>query len=264
MREAAGQSRRFAATPWLVASLLCAHASWLAWSATWQSPTLNEPGHLAAGIAHWQLGRFEPYAVNPPLVRMIAAIPVIAAGCETDWADWRGRPGERPEFALGAAFVRANGSRTQRLMELARWACLPFSLLGAWMCFVWGRALFGPRSGLLACALWCVGPNLIAHGQLITPDVAAAATGLVALWTLWKWLDHGGWGRATAAGAACGLAILTKFSWLILGIAVPILWLITRRLKCGDRHQAHAGAGTCCSWLWPPSSPSMSSTSAML
>jgi len=202
------------------------HAVWLAWSATWQSPTLNEPGHLASGLAHWSLGRFEPYAVNPPLVRMIAAIPVMAAGYEADWSGLRGRPGERPEFILGSQFIEANGPRSQRLFNLARWACIPFSLLGAWMCFIWGRALFGDLAGVLACGLWCVEPNIIAHGQLITPDVAATSLGLVAMWTFWRWLRNPGWLRGALMGAALGLAIIAKFSWLFLIGAWPALWLL--------------------------------------
>ncbi|HVJ88062.1 MAG TPA: hypothetical protein VM452_20530, partial [Caulifigura sp.] len=156
MTEVAGQpSSGRRAVHVALAILLIAHATWLAWSATWQSPTLNEPGHLASGLAHWSLGRFEPYAVNPPLVRLVAALPVMAVGYHADWSDLRGRPGDRPEFLLGSAFINANGRDSQRLFVLARWACIPFSLLGFWMCFIWGRTLFGDIAGLFAASLWC-------------------------------------------------------------------------------------------------------------
>jgi 4-amino-4-deoxy-L-arabinose transferase-like glycosyltransferase len=207
-----------------VICLLVVHAVWLGWSATWQSPTLNEPGHLASGIAHWTLGRFEPYAVNPPLVRMVAAVPVLAAGYESDWSSLRGRPAERAEFILGSNFIKANADRSQRLFELARWACIPFSVIGAWMCYVWGRALYGESAGLLACALWCIEPNIIGHGQLITPDVAATSFGLVAMWTFWQWLNRPGWVTATVAGVGLAAAILAKFSWLVLFGLWPVLW----------------------------------------
>ena len=49
------------------------------------SPTLNEPGHLVAGLINWQFGRFNVYKVNPPLVRKVAALPVLFAGPKTDW-----------------------------------------------------------------------------------------------------------------------------------------------------------------------------------
>ncbi|WP_197454064.1 ArnT family glycosyltransferase [Caulifigura coniformis] len=222
------------------------HAGWLAWSATWQSPTLNEPGHLASGVAHWKLGRFEPYAVNPPVVRMIAALPVLGVGCETDWSSFRGRPGERPEFPLGSDFIKANGSRSQWLFVLSRWICLPFSLLGAWMCFVWGRALFSPLAGVLACALWCVEPNIIAHGQLITSDIAATSLGLVSMWTFWRWLQQPGWWSAGIAGAGLALAVLAKFSWLVLFGLWPLLWILVivqRRRQRRAMSQAAAPVG---------------------
>jgi len=63
----------------VVLLLLTTHATLLAYAATRHSPTYNEPGHLVAGISHWQFGRFELYRVNPPLSHMVAALPVLAA-----------------------------------------------------------------------------------------------------------------------------------------------------------------------------------------
>jgi hypothetical protein len=223
--------------------LLLVHAGWLAWSATWQSPTLNEPGHLASGLAHWTLARFEPYAVNPPLVRMVAALPVMAAGYQADWSALRGRPGERSEFQLGNDFIHANRKRSQWLFELARWVCIPFSVLGGWMCFLWGRAIFTPAAGVLACALWCFEPNIIAHGQLITPDVAATSLGLVAMWFFWRWLSQPDWTKAALSGASLGFAILAKSSWIIL----PPLWLLITVVRGLVRRRETAARQACSS-----------------
>src|SRR5690606_29697786 len=66
--------------------LLAVYAGLLAYSATRHSPTLNEPGHLVAGLTHWEFGRFEVYRVNPSLTHYIAAIPVLIAGYETTGA----------------------------------------------------------------------------------------------------------------------------------------------------------------------------------
>ena len=49
-----------------------------AWRAMSDSPTLDEVGHLPAGTYIWEFGRFDVYRVNPPLVRMLAGVPVIA------------------------------------------------------------------------------------------------------------------------------------------------------------------------------------------
>jgi hypothetical protein len=85
----------------ILVALLVIHSSLLAYSAYVHSPTLNEPGHLVAGLSYWKFGRFDVYSVNPPLVRLVAALPVMAAGYEEDWSGYSEGPGARPEFAMG-------------------------------------------------------------------------------------------------------------------------------------------------------------------
>lgn len=217
--------------PAAVSSLLFIHAGLLAYAATRHSPTLNEPGHLAAGLAIWEFGRVEVYRVNPPLTRTIAALPVLAAGYHMDWSAFSEGPGARPEFALGADFVKANGERSIRLFTLARWACIPISLIGGTFCFLWGRELYGTAAGLVSLSLWCFDPNVLAHAELVTPDAAATAFGVGAGYVFWRWLKVPTWGRAGAAGLLLGLAQLSKMSWLLLFGLWPVLWLFwqTRR-----------------------------------
>lgn len=213
-------------TGWIVAALLLTHAGLLAYSATRHSPTLNEPGHLVAGLSHWKFGRFELYRVNPPLVRMVAALPVIAAGYEEDWSGFYEKPGARPVFGMGADFIKANGERSIWLFTIARWACIPFSLIGGLFCFFWSRELWGHNlAGLISLTLWCFEPNILAHGELITPDCAATSLGLGAGYFFWRWLKHPNWERAGVEGLLFGLAILSKMTWIVLFGLWPLLWL---------------------------------------
>ena len=53
--------------------VLCMHAALLARSAVQHSPGWDEPGHLVAGVSHWQFAAFDLYRVNPPLVRAFGA-----------------------------------------------------------------------------------------------------------------------------------------------------------------------------------------------
>ncbi|NOX56392.1 MAG: phospholipid carrier-dependent glycosyltransferase [Planctomycetes bacterium] len=213
-----------------LAALLLAHAGLLAHGATQHSPTMLEPAFLVSGISHWQFGRFELFRVNPPLVRMVAALPVLAAGCETDWSRYYDGPGSRAEFPLGSDFVKVNGERSIWLFTVARWACIPFSVLGGLFCFLWARELWGSEwSGLIAAALWCFEPNVLAHGELITADCAAASFGLGAGYFFWRWLRRPGWDRAFLAGLFLGLAELTKTTWIILFGLWPLLWVVFGR-----------------------------------
>lgn len=210
----------------LVAVLLVIHACLLAFSATRHSPTLNEPGHLVAGLSHWKFGRFELYRVNPPLVRMVAALPVMAVGYEEDWSGFYEKPGARPVFEMGADFIKANGENSIWLFTIARWACIPFSLTGGLFCFFWSRELWGHNlAGSISLTLWCFEPNILAHGELITPDCAATSFGLGAAYFFWRWLKKPTWQRAGLAGLLCGLAQLSKMTWIILFGMWPLLWL---------------------------------------
>ena len=228
-------------TAWAVILLLSAQAGLLGYSATRHSPTMLEPAQLAAGVSNWEFGRFELFRVNPPLVRMIAAVPVLVVGCETDWSSFYDSPGARPEFAVGAGFIAANGERSIWLMTLARWACIPLATIGGLFCFCWSRELWQSNAaGLLTLALWCFDPNILAHGELITTDLAAAGFGVGAAFLFYRWLRQPTWTRAAAAGLVLGLAQLSKMSWLFLfGLfpAIYCVWWLTSRTRYRERRR---------------------------
>jgi len=224
--------------------LLAVHAGLLAWGALRHSPVWDEPSHLVAGLSHWRLGTFALCRTNPPLVRMVATLPVLLAGAECDWRNYDARTGIRSEQDIRIDFLRDNGPRALSLLTWARFACIPFSLLGGYLCMRWARELYGTRAGLLALALWCFCPNIIAHAQLITPDAAAATFGLAAAYAFWLWLKVPHWPEAIRAGVVLGLAELTKFTWLVLFLLWPLVWLAWRwpwRVGGGFRRRLREG-----------------------
>ncbi len=214
-----------------VVLLLCVHAGLLAWGAYRHSPTYDEVAYLPAGVSHWMFGRFDLASVSPPLVRLVAAAPVVLAQPKTEWRYYETSPSTAPAHRVGRDFARVNGERTFWLFTLARWACIPFSLIGGYVCFAWARALYGAASGLLACGLWCFSPNILAHGQLMTPDVGTTALAVAAAFTFWRWLRHSTWQRALLAGLVLGLAQLTKSTLVIFFALWPALWIVDRLLQ---------------------------------
>src|SRR4051812_37405836 len=90
--------------------ILSIHALLLLWQSRRYAATIDEPAHLAAGLSHWTFSRFDLYRVNPPLVRLLAALPVLLHEPKTDWRDYYLGPYLRPEFPTGRAFVNANGA----------------------------------------------------------------------------------------------------------------------------------------------------------
>jgi len=161
---------------------------------------------------------------------MVAALPVLPL-CQTDWSSFHDSPGARTEIGLGRDFIAANGERVRRLFSLARWACIPFSLIGACAVYLWGTTLYGGRAGLFGAALWCCDPNILGHGQLLTNDVAATATGLFAAFTYLNWLRRPSRLSALLAGVCLATCLLVKFTWIVLLPLWPLIWLAWPRLE---------------------------------
>ena len=234
---------------WLVAGVIVVHVALLAWGAADHSPSVDEVGHMAAGVSHWQFGRFDLYRVNPPLVRLVAAIPVVLSQPETDWSGYSDFPSARPEFSCGRTFIKRNGARSLWLFTIARWMCIPFSLLGAGMCYLWARNLYGAAAGRLACLLWCFSPTILGHAQMMTPDTGATALGLAVAYVFWQWLRRPDFVSAGLAGIVLGLALLTKGTWIILFGLWPALWLLWRlwpernRVPCDESREQETVRG---------------------
>jgi len=88
----------------------------------------------------------------------------------------------------------------------------------------WAKILVGPGWALFLLALFVFCPNFLAHGRLVTTDVGASFGALFATYFWLKFLKNPGAKNMTAAGVAFGLAMLIKFSLILL---VPFFGVIT-------------------------------------
>lgn len=216
----------------LLPALMLLHAG-LALHAAWRaSPTIDEFAHVPAGISYWQTGRFGLYHHNPPLAKLLAALPVLAAQPVVDYGGSYAQAlagGEPPSHvAFAEEFMRANAARYFQLFRLARLPIVLLSLLGMFLLSVWARGLFGEWGGLLAAGLWAFDPNLIAHAGLATTDMAATVLVLAAVMTFRRFVDRATTPNALLCGAVLGLALLTKFTALLLLPLFAILALFRR------------------------------------
>ena len=209
----------------VVVAILGVHITLVAVGAGVHSPGWDEWGHLPGGLSHWYTGHFHYYRVNPPLVRMIAAIPILLCGVRFDCPPVSADARERPEWECAQRMVKVAGERIFWYFTLARWACIPFTFLGAVTCFCWASELYGKWSGLLALTLWSFSPAILGNAQMVTPDTGAAALGVTASYLFWRWLRASTVSRAVCAGVALGLAELAKFTWIVLFVLWPVLWI---------------------------------------
>jgi hypothetical protein len=201
-----------------------------------ENPTVDEVAHLPAGVTYWQKGTFRLYPQNPPLVKLVAALPVVLS--DPVMAPVYQQPSwtapEPSPTTFSQTFARFNMDRYFELFRLARMTMPLFSILGGLVVFMWSRQLYGRAGGLLSLLLWCFCPNILAHCRLVTTDLGATSIGVLATYVFWHYLRRSSWPRATAAGVLLGLAQLSKFSMLLLYAVWPFLWLV-RTLATRER-----------------------------
>ena len=185
----------------------------------------DESAHIPAGLYHLETGRMDAYRVNPPLFRMLAALPLLIDHPKIDWFSMTA-PQARSEYVYANNWIRDNLARVPRQLWLARSMLLLFFLLGAWTVFTWSSQLYGREAGWLALALWSLSPDVITYSATVAPDLPAAATGLFACYWFWKWLYGSKNEIPWEVCLGVALATLSKFSWLFLFLLFPCITLI--------------------------------------
>jgi len=234
----------------VVAVLLLALLAVLAGSAAFrESVAIDELAHIGAGVSYWQKLdlRFNPE--HPPLVKLLAAVPLVARGVRADYRGhiwtWSGQGFFNPmlaEFPFGAWVVTRWNDRDATL----RWARLPMLLIllaTGLLIYLYGERLAGGWGGAFALCWFATMPAFLTFGPLVLTDTAVALFSLAALWTFaTMWRDQSP--RATRRFAlALTLALLSKFSaglLLFVFLAYPFLlrWLPVAGQPSGTEFRA--------------------------
>ena len=194
----------------------------LGWLSFTDSPVPDEVKQIPAGVSNWN-GEFGLYRVTPPLVRLIANLPLVLSGTRIDWQDYPANVYYGQETTIGRGFIAMYGMDVFRWYTYGRLLCIPFSLIGGFISFQWSRRLYGNIAGLITLTLWCFSPMLIAHGHYITTDMAVTSLGLWACYCFWKWFIVKSWRNAAVAGIALGLAVLAKTTVIVFFAIWPTL-----------------------------------------
>ena len=179
------------------------------------SPPIDETAHLPAGLSHWESGRIQLYGVNPPLIRLLATIPVRFARPNYDWSAYSAVWGDRSEFAVGRRFFAVNGPRSIHYYRIARWFLLPFAFVGVWGLFRLAKELLN-QSAVVAIVLCAISPLMISHASLMTSDAWAALGGVLFIFIFRQYFQSPSVLYAAAVGAAAGYLICTKATWLVV------------------------------------------------
>jgi 4-amino-4-deoxy-L-arabinose transferase-like glycosyltransferase len=199
----------------ILGACLLSASTWRVYSHTW-----DEPEHLAAGIELLDRGRYEYDTEHPPIGRAMIALGPYLAGAHSF-----GTP--PPDGVQEGIDILYTGGHYQLFLMLARLGTLPFLAILLFATWLWARKLTqSTREALLAVALLAAVPPILGHAALATLDVACAATTVLALYTLQRWISNAGWRDAALFGVTAGIAVGTKFSAIpFIGLGLIVLTL---------------------------------------
>jgi hypothetical protein len=194
----------------IVALLLGAFAAQCILSMARKSATSDEVPHLAAGYAYLARGDYRLNPEHPPLVKLVAAVPLMFLNLEFN----ESHPGwiHADEWWFGEEFVNDNRVPAPRMVFMGRLPVVALGLILGLLIYIWASRIYGTRGGLIALLLYAFSPNMLANSRLVTMDLAVALFTLLSVYTFYRLLKRPGTGTAALAGIAFGLALATKFT----------------------------------------------------
>jgi MFS family permease len=207
----------------LTVLLFAVFASQLVYHAVRTSATVDEPFHVLAGHRHWRCGDFGINPEHPPLAKLLATIPLnFRELTEPPWDCGSKLTPKFDGFSYGASFLVENGMDS--VLIPTRLAVSLMSLLLALLVFLAAWEMFGRWEALTALAIVAFEPNLIAHGSIVTTDMAISATAFGAVYALYRFTKEQTLLRFLVAGLALGLMLAAKHSAVIfVGILFALL-----------------------------------------
>ena len=191
-------------------------------SACLKSPTMDEQNHIVRGYAYLRTGDLRLNLPHPPLINSLSAAPLLLLPdlkLPTDSPAWE----NAHTITFATQFLWHANQNADRTLLLARLPIILLAILLGCFVFRWAAELHGPLAGLLALSLYVFDPNILAHGRLTTTDLGVTCFMFVAVYCFWRWLNRPTWSRLAAAGLTLGLALVSKYSALVL---MPVLLLI--------------------------------------
>ncbi len=197
-----------------------------------ESVTFDEVIHLSSGISYWQTRDARLNLEHPLLGKLLAAMPVALVGVQPDYSSshWR-RPFADPgaaALAWGDDFFRTD-PRADRALLAARGMMTAATLALGVVVFFWAERLWGPAAALLSVVLYMGQPFFLGYGPLVITDIVLPLFALLALWRFCEWLESPRPASAATAAMLIVAALASKYSAVLLGPVLLILWFIQRR-----------------------------------
>lgn len=209
----------------------------LLYSVKHESLTWDEGDHIFAGYMSLKHNDFGLNPEHPPLVKIIAAIPLLRMNLHEP--QLQNRYFKTEAYLSGRDLIFQNDH--ENVIFRARMAASVLAILVALLGFLTAREMFGTGAGFLALVLIVFEPNFLAHGALVTTDTGAAASLLASIYAFYRYVKSPSWGRVVVLGLATGLFFIVKHSAVLLPPMLILLAIseLLRRHRTGHETRSH-------------------------
>jgi dolichyl-phosphate-mannose--protein O-mannosyl transferase len=202
-----------------VGALLAILALQLALTASHNSITWDEDDHIYAGYMSWKHADFGLNPEHPPLVKQLAALPLLNLPLKMPVL--QNRFFKLEAFLGGKDFLFENDADTVLLR--ARMAAALFAILLALLVFLAAREMFGTGPGLIALTLMVFDPNLLGHGAVVGTDVGLSCFMFAAVYAFYRYVKIPTAARLVVVGLSTGFALASKHTGILV---FPMLFLL--------------------------------------
>jgi 4-amino-4-deoxy-L-arabinose transferase-like glycosyltransferase len=211
-----------------VFALLVVQAAQVAYVVHRESLTFDEDNHIFAGYMMEKTGDYGLNPEHPPLVKLLAALPLLGQNLWTP--PLQGRDFKSEAYLDGRDFLARNDGPGQRLVFRMRLTAGLLALALSLVVFLAAREWFGTGAALIALVLIVFDPNLLANSALVTTDIGVSLFFLLGVYTFYRYVKKPSLVRLLLAGIAAGLLLATKHSGILL--APMLLLLIGWEILC--------------------------------
>jgi len=195
-----------------------------------ETQTWDEACHIFAGYRYWTRGDFAMNPEHPPLVKLIAAAPLLFLHLQGP--ERKDLFSKEEDFTSATQFVYSNNA--EQILFRTRMAASLFCIALAVLVLATAREMFGKTAALIALTLFVFEPNILAHGFEVTTDTAFSCLLLATVYAFYRYVKQPSTRRLILVGVMAGLALAAKHSAILVFpilvvLAVAEVWLRRRR-----------------------------------
>lgn len=194
------------------------------------SAIMDELAHIPAGFGYVKHLDFRLNPEHPPLIKAVSALfaeVAVRPHFPTDTSAWQ--DDVNGQWGQGTVFLYESGNDADRIIFWSRVPVMLLAILFGWVFFVWTRGRFGERASILALVFFAFSPTVLAHARFVTTDMGAAFGFFIGIVGFIAFLEHPDAKRTALAGLLLGIALLLKFSTVLLLPVYAVLiaaWVI--------------------------------------